>query len=192
VIMGRMEPEDLNGIENPAKKRLYFSSLLSREVESRGGRPVVVVGGEALEAYTEGGYSTGDIDIVSDKDVTEDVLRDWGFRKKGRIWYSSDYDIYVDWRSGTVAGELEPEVVELDGGLEVRLIALEDLVLDRLRGTKFWDDKDGLMWAKVLLRVKAALGQRVDSEYIIKKAEIDDVLDVAKEALMSLEEADEG
>lgn len=178
-----MDLNELKNIQDPAKRRIYFAAMLSAECVRRGGQRVVVVGGNALEAYTSGGYTTGDTDIVSDKDVTEDVLSGWGFRKSGRMWYSNELDIYIDWRGGTVVGEMEPERVDLDNGLTAFIIAVEDLALDRLRSAAFWDDKDGLMWARTLFRFKTEVGEKVDTAYIIRKAEAEGFVALAERAL---------
>jgi len=175
---------DLGGlykIEDPVKKRAVFVALLSAEILKQGGKPPVVVGGEAVEIYTQGSYTTGDIDILSEPEMTGAILKEWGFVKAGRLWLNKDLDIYIDWRGGGLEGGKEPETVKV-GDLEVRLISIEDLIIDRLNAAKWWGDADSLMWAKVLINMKRALGG-MDEDYLKARAKQEDIADVLMSAL---------
>jgi hypothetical protein len=68
----------------PGMRTLYFGAVLAREARIVRGR-LVIVGGSAIEIYTRGGYVSGDIDIVADRDRVRPVLEAWGFRHEGRI-----------------------------------------------------------------------------------------------------------
>jgi len=49
--------EDLKAlvlIEDPVKRRATFIAILSKEIVRRGGKAPIVVGGEAVELYTQG------------------------------------------------------------------------------------------------------------------------------------------
>lgn len=62
-----------------------------------GGNPPIVVGGEALEIYTQGSYTTGDIDIKAPKELISRVLQNFNFKNVGRHWINEELDIYIDW-----------------------------------------------------------------------------------------------
>lgn len=86
----------LSKIENDFKRRLYFVGILTKYLNKKGIRPIVV-GGHAVEFYTLGSYTTADIDIVSEgQREIENLLRDWAFKKVGRLWVNVEYDIEVD------------------------------------------------------------------------------------------------
>lgn len=166
-------------IEDPVKRRAIFVAILSKEIVGKGGTPPIVVGGEALEIYTQGSYTTGDIDIISQPDELESALKDWGFIKTGRLWLNKQLDIYIDWRGGSLGEGKQPETIKIGEGLEVKVIAIEDLIIDRLNAVKWWGDTDSLMWAKVLIGIKKAVG-RVDTDYLkerAKKEEIEDIME---------------
>ncbi|MCM8821052.1 MAG: UbiD family decarboxylase, partial [Candidatus Omnitrophica bacterium] len=55
----------LSEIDNNFKQRLYFVGILTKYLKVKKIRPIVV-GGHAVEFYTLGSYTTGDIDIVSE------------------------------------------------------------------------------------------------------------------------------
>jgi len=181
------EIENIKNIEDPVKRRALFVALLSREVEKLCGEMPIVVGGEALEIYTQGGYTTGDIDLKGPKDCIEQVLSEWGFTRKGRIWFNSDLDIYIDW----LGAELDegPEAtkrtnfVVIKDDLRIRIISIEDLIMDRLNAAKWWKDEDSLMWAGVLVEVKAALKEPLDLQYLRQRAREDEVEELLDEIL---------
>lgn len=152
--------ERLNKIEDPIKKR--------------GKTKPIVVGELGLEIYIQGSYTTGDIDIKADSETLEEILKNWGFIKKGRIWFNDSIDIYVDWLGSQLdeGPEAEKRVnsIILDEGLEITVISIEDLIIDRLNAVKWWKDEDGLLWAKVLIKIKEATGESLDIEYLEKRA----------------------
>src|SRR5712692_6770563 len=71
---------------NELKKKMlligYVTDRLDRKAES-----VYLVGGQAVETYTAGQFTTGDIDITTtDRKETEKVLSQVGFKKQGMVW----------------------------------------------------------------------------------------------------------
>jgi hypothetical protein len=179
-IMNESPMKQLLSIENESRRRAFFVALLSEEMTRRGAERPIVVGGEAVELYTQGRYTTGDIDIKGRKETLEAVLKDWGFVKEGRAWASKEYDIYVDWLGGSLDEGTEAErrtnIIAIAPGLDVRVISFEDLIVDRLCAAKFWNDNDSLMWAKILLEVVMKTGGE-DAGYLTRRAEKEDVAD---------------
>ena len=171
----------LLSIENEGRRRAFFIALLSGEMTRRGAERPIIVGGEAVELYTQGRYTTGDIDIKGQKDTLEAVLTDWGFVKEGRVWSSREYDLYIDWLGGSLDEGAEAEKrtnsIALGPGLEIRVVSFEDLIVDRLCAAKYWDDTDSLMWAKVLLEILGKTGG-ADTGYLIERAEKENVADL--------------
>jgi len=176
-------------MEDPVKRRATFIAILSKEMNRRGEKAPVVVGGEAVELYTQGSYTTGDIDIKSPRAATESVLKEWGFRKKGRTWFNKNLDIYVDWVGAALDEGEEAEnrvtTIKMAKGLQIKVISIEDLVIDRLNAAKWWGDVDSLMWARVLLGVKRRLGEKVDLLYLKKRAVEESILDFLGKTLRS-------
>jgi hypothetical protein len=173
-------------IEDPVKRRVMFIAIFSREVVNRGGKPPIIVGGEAVEIYTQGSYTTGDIDIKSPFDLTEAILKEWRFTKAGRVWFNKELDIYIDWLGSSLeeGDEAEKRVntIKITKELEIKVISIEDLVIDRLNASKWWGDSDSLMWAKVLINIKRAI-DKVDEDYLMKRAEAEDLKDVLEKIL---------
>ena len=179
----------LEQIEDPAKKRLVFTGILSKEIVASGGKKPIIVGGEAVEIYTQGSYTTGDIDIKTSPEIMEEILGVWGFEKvKGsrKIWFNEALDIYLDWQgTGLDEGpEAEKRVnsIRISGDMDILVISFEDLITDRLCAAKFWKDTDSKMWAKALFEIARETG-KVDIIYLRKRAEKENVSDLLNNIL---------
>jgi len=179
--------ERLSKVEDPVKRRALFIGLLSEEFKKRGEREPIIVGGLSLEIYTQGSYTTGDIDIKAPKDTLEKILRDWGFVKRGRAWLNESLDIYIDWQGSNLdegaSAEERVNTIIVGDGLEIKVISIEDLIIDRLSAVKFWKDEDSLIWAKVLIKIKEATGEGLDIFYIKKRAEEEKIEDLLESLL---------
>jgi hypothetical protein len=126
---------DISGEQDATVKHLKLAGLVSSVFLERG-IELVVVGGSAIELYTEGAYVSGDIDlcVVSGKALTyrqrQEIMAGVGGSGGPRSWKIAG--VYVD-----ILGELEKEsraaLRRIDspyGG--VRLAAVEDLIVERV------------------------------------------------------------
>lgn len=181
------EIQEILKIEDPVKRRAVFVAMLTKEFKRKGIKEPVVVGGMAVEIYTQGSYTTGDIDLKSDKKTLEETLIEWGFNKKGRVWFNEDLDIYIDWLGSSLEEGAEAEkrinTIVIDKNLELKIISIEDLIIDRLKAYKWWKDRDSFMWAKVLWEVKKSLGDILDKDYLRARAAEEKIEDVVEELL---------
>jgi len=179
--------QEIRSLQDSVRRRAAFMGILSEEIRARGGAPPIIVAEEAVEIYTQGGYSTGDIDIKSPKDLTREILIEWGFERKGRTWSNEELDLYVDWLGeGLEEGpdaEARTVCVRLDQGREIRLLSIEDLIIDRMNAAKWWKDTDSAMWARVLIEVKKNLGEALDTEYLLKRARTEKIEKEVREIL---------
>jgi excisionase family DNA binding protein len=158
-------------------RNLLFVGLLTREVSREGIRPVIV-GGQAVEFYTAGGYATRDIDLVAwDTIGISRVLERWGFRKAGRYWTREDLGLAVEVPGSVLAGD-EERVTEVEiKGLTVYLIGIEDIIIDRLNAFVHWNSLDDGDWAREMAQLNAA---DIDWEYLEKRAAAEGVLEPAR------------
>lgn len=172
-------------IDDPVKKRAFFIAFLSLQIERLGGKKPIVVGGEALEIYTQGSYTTGDIDIKAPKELLGRVLEGLNFKKMGRLWINEQLDIYIDWLGESLdeGNEAEERVVEIElsEDLKVRLISIEDLIVDRLNAYKWWADQDSKMWAEILLEISKAINYSIDWEYLNRRSIKENLQDIIGE-----------
>ena len=173
-------------VEDESRRRAVFVALLSGEMVRRGAERPIVVGGEAVELYTQGRYTTGDIDLKGRKETLEAILTEWGFVRQGRIWVSKEYGIYIDWLGGSLDEGAEAEnktnIIALDDENEIRVVSLEDLIIDRLCAAKYWNDQDSLMWSKNLMEILVRTGGP-DRQYLKARAEKEKVADILSSIL---------
>lgn len=163
---------NLKAMPDSFEKRLLFVGLLTRELSQYGVRPIVV-GGNAVEFYTLGNYTTSDIDvIVDDYKKLGAVLKDWEFEKKGRHWISDEYDIVIESPSDRLSGSMD-KVSEIEiKGLKVYLEGIEDIIIDRLNAFVHWKSKDDGEWAKRMIELNK---NKMDWDYLVKRAKEEQV-----------------
>ncbi len=163
-------------IDDPVRKRAVFTGLLSLEVEKRSGRRPIVVGGSAVEIYTQGVYKSGDIDLKAPRQILLSILSELEFRPMGRVYYENEMDICIDFvgealDEGTDAERRTPDIEIPYGGsrIRVRVISLEDLIVDRLSAAKNWKDSDSRKWAAVLIYIGRSSSIKIDDDYLASR-----------------------
>jgi hypothetical protein len=119
---------------------------------------VVLVGGLAVELYTENLYLTKDIDMVDTSYQPPSTIRqamsEIGFSKKGRVYVNETTEICVEFPSGPLSvGEqliLETTVVKTERG-EIPILHARDVIKDRLAAYFHWNDKPSLVQALAVM-----------------------------------------
>jgi hypothetical protein len=121
------------GIHRTAAIVEWFQGLFSRNQS-----PPVLVGGAAVELYTGGAYTTGDLDFIGDvPDEVATKLIEAGFHPEGRHWIHEAGQIYLE----LPGSSLEPgaQVAEIRvGASSVLAVSAEDILIDRLASWQFW------------------------------------------------------
>lgn len=127
----------------------------------------ILVGGAAVELYTTGAYTTGDLDLVGHvPQVVTRQLESAGFERHGRHWIHEPAQVFVEFPGSA----LDPEEVAswvLLAGRRIRVISVEDLLVDRLGAWEYWRSSvDGanaylLWWAQAARIDPVRLEQRV-------------------------------
>lgn len=152
---------------DPAQKRIAALAIVSERLRQDGMEPILV-GGAAVEFYTAGGYATKDVDLaLPHGPKTDQAFADLGFIKEGRYWYREDLDLLFEAPAkAALPGETAPRKrIQIDG-MDVVILGIEDLIIDRLR---VWvhgqSDEDG-RWAR---RLVLLYSEELDWEYIEEK-----------------------
>jgi len=184
--------EYLKKINNELKRILYFCALLTEALKPKGIRPIVV-GGQALEFYTLGNYSTLDVDLVSTgyREIGE-ILEEWGFEKFGRHWNHDELRIAIEIPSEVLSGSYDRLLeVEIDN-FSVYIIGVEDLIVDRLNSYVHWHIKDDKYWVRTMM---ALYFDKIDWAYLEKasKRELtyEAFIEIKRDAEKDLEQCDE-
>ena len=177
----------IKSIQDINKRRLYLVGLLTKELEGGKARPIVV-GGCALEFYTTGGYSTGDVDVIfPHTELLDSVLSKWGFRKEGRHWISSDLDMYIKSPASSLGGGDPARITRVRiEEVDAYVIGVEDLIIDRLNAAVHSQSEDDRYWAKELIYIH---GPMIDMDYLRKRASADNVEDEVDKILKEIPHA---
>jgi hypothetical protein len=143
-------------------KKLTISELAATIAEHLDdyGIHVVLVGGLAVEIYTDNLYLTKDIDMVninyqSAKEMSQ-AMGLLGFRKDGRVYKNDTIDIVVEFPTAplSVGDELIHETTyKIIAGKRIPILTSKDVVKDRLAAFIHWRDNSSLIQAvAVMLR----------------------------------------
>lgn len=135
----------------------------------------VLVGGGAVEFYTVGAYSTGDIDLVapSGKDISN-RLGLLGFQRIGKNWVNEEAGIFLEFPSSSLGADEDYNEIDIGGG-RIRIISIEDLIIDRLNAFKWWSSTVDGVNALLLLNSRIL---NVDTDLLEAKVKINDLTDV--------------
>lgn len=129
----------------------------------------VLVGGSAVEFYTRGTCKSIDIDLLADRDSLIPVLEKMGFSKSGRHWFYTK-DVGIEIVGESAEGRRVNEV--LHQGKKIRILSIEDLIVDRLNACKHWKSQYDCEQAQVLAGVYS---DKLDREYLKKRMKEEDL-----------------
>ena len=170
---------------------LYSAAAFDAMVE----HPMILVGGGAQVVYTQQHRPT-DVDMVgriTPRDLQ--VLDDAGFERRGRHWmhaWTLMEGVFVEVPDTVLMGEDPPRVVDV-GGHQLRVISIDDLMMDRLvqatdRTDTTWDEVISLArathkdvnWERI--RARCMIKRKEDLGLHILPQVLDEVLAEAKTA----------
>jgi hypothetical protein len=142
-----------------SKKFDFLADLSSHFPDDK--KPVLV-GGSAVELYTRGLSKSIDLDLVADRSVIIPILLKMDFKQTGRHFYKNR--IYIEIPSDTLHGR---SVILKYRTKKIRVISVEDLIIDRLNACKFWNSVYDCEQAQMLIR---AYKSKLDKQYLNERA----------------------
>jgi len=159
----------IKNTESPLKRQLLMVALITRLLEEKGKDPPIIIGDSALSYYSREVYFTADIDLAyADKEALGTVLNDIGFEKRGRYWVNERLKMAIEAPASVLVGENSPvEIVEVEEGLQCRIIGIEDLVVDRMNACKHWGSETDCEMVELLAKRYV---NDLDWSYLEKKA----------------------
>jgi hypothetical protein len=145
------------------------------EISRRAKDKPVLVGGGAVEFYSFGHFVTGDLDLCAQTAALAAILEDMGFQKDGMYFIRGKLFIHLLGPGFTGRSD---EVTIGKKGLKIRVISLEDLIVDRLNSCKWWKYRMDCDQARYLLNTYR---ERLDYDYLRERAEREEVRDLLDE-----------
>jgi len=182
LVRARAFLSQLKKEQNPLRMKMLLLGYVTDRLEKKA-EHVVLVGGQAVETYTGGQFLTGDVDITTtDSKTTEEILKGLGFKKISMIWLNEQLGIAIQIVGSILTGSLEKTRTIQTGPYNVKVIGVEDLIIDRLSHAKFWKSPGDLEKAKVLY---ANFKNQIDEGYLKETAKKSDVEDFLAEATVT-------
>ena len=164
----RKEPDEL-------VRKMLLIGYLTERLEKKKPESVYIVGGQAVETYTAGQFKTGDIDIVTpDSKAAGEILKRVGFEREGMIWLNKALGLAIHIVGSFTKNSEKARIIHA-GPYRVRIVGVEDLIVDRLAAAKFWNSQVDLEQAKALWK---GFRKQIDLQYLRKRARDEKVEDV--------------
>ena len=146
--------------KNQAKRGVKIAAIIAEALRTIGQDPILV-GGAAVEFYTEGGYATRDIDMVSPGGKPLwDVMQSLGFKRKGKDFINTSLEIYIEFPGEILGNNRTSDLLDIDGR-HLKIISIEDLIIDRLCSYKFWKSEIDGIAALLLLEINTINNDRL-------------------------------
>ncbi len=153
-------------LENETERKLAVVSLIDELVQRIGWR-AVVIGGLAVEFWTNGAFTTADIDLyLPHGPAVDDLLAELGFVKEGRHWVLHESELFIEAPASFPAEEEEAAEIELASGDTVLVLSIEDVIIDRLHQFVSGGHRDVVEQGMTLL-----LSDEVDRGRLLRRAE---------------------
>lgn len=130
----------------------------------------VVVGGTAEEFHSGAAYHETDLDLCGWLRTGEGgLLREAGFRRRGRHWFHEASKVAVEFPDSRIDGDEDRvERVRVGGG-EALVIGVDDLYLDRLRQATAPLRPAGSIELHSAIAVAAGARTRIDRRYVLRR-----------------------
>lgn len=155
---------------------LNMLAQISSAMDRHGSRPPILVGGGAVELYTQGVVNTGDFDLVSSQQtVLETIMAQHGFiRPKGagvalRGWIHPDLKLGFEVVGSRLLDGLADNdllrVIEVGEHGAVAVISVEDLIADRMGQFASGSANEMLEQARALFK----LSKELDRDYMDRR-----------------------
>lgn len=145
--------------ENWAKMSVKEIIAVVQETLRKNGIDSTLVGGSCVELYSDGRYTSGDIDLVSDDSLLDigKALSEKGFKRKvkTRFFERSDCEYFLDFVQPPLAIGNAPvsklSKFKTKMGV-IKLLTPTDCVKDRLAAFFYWNDLQSLEQAVLVAK----------------------------------------
>lgn len=157
-------------VRDRAERGARLASIITEALRTTGRDPILV-GGSAVEFYTQGAYTTSDIDMIADggKDLVT-IMKSLGFEKIGKDYVDRKNGVYVEFPGVSLKASEKTRNVQV-GSRTFRIISMEDLIVDRLNAFKFWrslvDGANALMLLELGDSDESRLKKRAAEEEVL-------------------------
>ncbi|WP_125764303.1 hypothetical protein [Companilactobacillus hulinensis] len=157
--------------DNTRHRNIRMAGIINDYLHKKFDKYVIVTGGLSVEYYTQGNYTTQDIDFVTPSvDDLNEALLDLGFESIGKYWQYEKLEIFVELVSNnSFDGKSKtPTKFQTEDRLEVEFTDVADILLDRIRGIVYWNTKEYEYWSYQLLKEHRS---SIEDDYMFSRLE---------------------
>lgn len=147
-------------------KLIRVAGVITEYVKEAYNIELIVVGGLSVEIYTDGGYTTQDIDFVGvNHEKIMQALSDLGFRREGRNSIHDELKVFVEVPDSVLkdADERYVRNVTTEDGFDLSVIGVEDIIKSRLMSYIHHQELREREWAYNLIK---KYKNEIDLDYI--------------------------
>ncbi len=138
-------------IEDTTERLLEAAAVIAEDLAEIGRDPIVV-GGLAVAYWAEGVETTGDIDVaMPDHKELPARLEALGLGRQGRVWATPDHRVIWERPADVLPSGWASVVARLRSGRSLRIITLEDAIVDRMHSLDSTGDPESFHRAVTLL-----------------------------------------
>lgn len=160
--------------KNLSRRGVKVAAVIAEALRGIGQDPTLV-GGAAVEFYTEGGYATADIDMLAPGGPSLwEVMKQLGFARQGKDFINEPLKLYVEFPGECLGPGEKSDLLDVQG-IALKIITIEDLIVDRLCAYKFWKSEIDGVAALLLLETGRAETGRLRER--AQREEVSDALD---------------
>jgi hypothetical protein len=178
---------EASAIEDKTERLLEVAALIAEDLREIGRDPIVV-GGLAVAYWAAGIETTDDIDVAMvDHPELAERLRALGLEQEGRVWVTPDRRVIWERPADTLDEGWDAVRATLRSGRAVRVISLEDAIIDRMSSLDATGDPDSFRRAVTLLGA-----QGIDRGRLERRAHEEALSPVLAKLDLALEKIAEG
>lgn len=158
--------QELEALKNKPRKEVMLTTaaIITKRLEVKGIYPIIV-GGLAVEIYTQSEYSTRNINfVVKEMEEVEKTLIELEFLKTEEQFYRRDIEMTVQIPDVELTGsEKKVQILQIEYDTYIYVIAVEDIILDRLTSAVYNHSEQAAKWGKRMLSKNT---MRIDPAYL--------------------------
>lgn len=159
--------QELEALKNKPRKEVMLktAAVVTKCLEVKSIYPIIV-GGLAVEIYTQSEYSTRNINFVTKElSEVEKTLLELNFSKTDDQFYRKDIDMTVQIPDIKLTGsETKVQILQIEYDTYIYVIAVEDIILDRLSSAVYNHSEKAAKWGKRMLSKNYI---RIDQSYLL-------------------------
>lgn len=149
---------------------------------------LAIVGGAAVQFYTQAEYTTGDLDAIlfgDTKEIIEEVMEELGFKRTSmyRHFENPEFGFIIEFPPSPIeiGSRQISKVAEIKTkeGM-VRIVRMEDAIMDRIIAGVEWKDQSSLDQAKLIWEKNK---DQIDKKYLKEFAKEEGYLDTLREIM---------